>query len=99
MLGAGLQARMAGRCGVGVRGLSTAYGPLDFHLAARADAPGWRLVLPRALTGGGVRLAWPGAGPLPRALHEADGRELAWQGRELPLPAPPTAVTLLPLSP
>jgi hypothetical protein len=43
---------------------------------------------------GELRLAWPGEGTLPRANAETQG--LAWQGRELPLPAGATTVQLEP---
>jgi len=76
--------------GVAVRGLSTAWGALDFSL--RPGAGGWTLQLPRALPAA-LRLAWPAGLPLPRAWHQ--GRELAWQGRELPLPPAPAVVQLL----
>ncbi|CAG1018156.1 hypothetical protein BURC_02891 [Burkholderiaceae bacterium] len=78
--------------GVEVSGLSTPHGRLDYRLDPTPE--GWTLSVPRALAGlrGGLRLAWPGSGPLPRATHE--GRELAWQGRELPIMSTPAIVTL-----
>ena len=41
---------------------------------------------------GGLRLIWPGEGPLPKAM--LDGRTLAWVGRELRIPAAPATVML-----
>lgn len=71
-----------------LRGLRTEQGPLDWSL--RAEGELWQLEVARA--GAPVRLAWPHPGPLPQALHE--GRELDWQGRELPLPPAPATITL-----
>jgi hypothetical protein len=78
--------------GLSVRGLSTAYGVLDASLE-RVGA-GWRFTLARPLPGarGGVTLMWPGDAPLPRA--SLNGRELAWKGRSLALPATAMTVTL-----
>ncbi|MBW8847284.1 MAG: hypothetical protein JF607_20150 [Burkholderiales bacterium] len=85
VLGAGLP--MAWKTGgdIGVAGLSTAWGRLDYRLERRA-AGAWMLSIdrrPERLTGE-LRLAWPGSEAPPRA--SVDGRELAWQGRELLLP-------------
>ncbi|WP_422012038.1 hypothetical protein [Roseateles sp.] len=92
VLGAGLPAswRMAGH--IGVAGLSTAWGRLDYRLERRAG--GWTLFVDRVpeRLAGDLRLAWSGSEPLPRA--SADGRELPWQGRELALPAGSTTVQL-----
>ncbi len=78
--------------GVAVRGLSTAHGLLEYGL--QPVSGGWTLQLPRALAAAAaLRLAWPGALPLPRAWHQ--GQALAWQGRELPLPPAPALVQLL----
>ena len=41
----------------------------------------------------GLLLRWPPGLPLPRAIHQ--GQALAWQGRELALPAPPLVLDLL----
>lgn len=80
--------------GLAVRGLSTAYGVLDYRLEWLGS--GWRFTLARALPAarGGVRLVWPGDGPLPRALQ--NGRELTWRGRSLNLPAAAGTVQLRP---
>lgn len=80
--------------GLAVRGLATAYGVLDMRLDRVGS--GWRLALVRPLPGarGGVRLVWPGEGPLPKAT--LDGRALTWNGRTLALPATASSVALLP---
>jgi hypothetical protein len=91
VIGAGLQLSWL-REGVQVHGLSTPHGRLDYTLAI---APGgWTLQLRSALQGlsGGIRLAWPGDGPLPRAT--VDDRPLEWQGRELLVPSTPAVVQL-----
>jgi hypothetical protein len=77
--------------GLQVRGLSTAFGMLDYKLERTSD--GWRFTLLSALpeARGGVQLQWPGDGPLP--LARLDGRELSWNARTLALPA--AAGTLL----
>ena len=92
VLGAGLKAAWLQQGDVVLRGLSTPYGRLDWSL--RRTATGWQLDLPLKMKGlaGGARLRWPEDLPLPRALLQ--GRPLAWQGRELPLPAPPLRVEL-----
>ena len=85
VLGAGLPMAWKTNGDIGVAGLSTAWGRLDYRLERRS-AGGWALTLdrrPERLTGE-LRLAWPGTSPLPRAT--ADGRELAWANRELVLP-------------
>lgn len=100
VLGAGLPAAWKAAGDIGVTGLSTAWGRLDYRLERRAGAhgpDGWTLFVdrrPERLTGE-LRLAWPGAGPLPRATA-GDGSELVWQGRELPLPAGTSTVHLEP---
>jgi hypothetical protein len=78
--------------GLELRGLSTVFGALGYRLERVAD--GWRFALTNALpeARGGVRLQWPGGGPLPVA--RLDGRDLAWQGRTLVLPATTGTVTL-----
>ncbi len=80
--------------GLALRGLSTAFGALGYRLERTGD--GWRFALTGALPAaqGGVHLRWPGNGPLPSARQ--DGRELAWQGRTLTLPATTAPVTLTP---
>jgi hypothetical protein len=75
--------------GITLRGLSTRFGPLALQL--KREAQGWRLDLASPLRGQ-ARLVWPGQGPLPRATLQ--GRPLAWQGRELPLPSAPATVLL-----
>ncbi|MFT7721668.1 MAG: hypothetical protein QM788_02360 [Roseateles sp.] len=95
VLGAGLPAAWRAAGDIGVSGLSTAWGRLDYRLARR-EAGGWELAIDRRpeRLAGELRLAWPGAEPLPRA--SAEGRELPWQGRELPLPPGITTVRLEP---
>ena len=90
VLGAGLDPRWL-RDGLEVLGLSTPHGRLDYRLA---PAPGgWTLEVRSRLENlRGLRLAWPGDGPLPRAT--LDGRPIAWQGRELPIPSSPALVQL-----
>ncbi len=79
--------------GLEVRGLSTAFGVLGYKLERVSD--GWRFTLQRGLpeASGGVQLRWPGDGPLP--LARAAGRELAWDGRSLKLPATAGTLTLI----
>lgn len=95
VLGAGLSPawRMAGD--IGVAGLSTAWGRLDYRLLKRADG-GWTLHIDRRpeRLPGDLRLAWPGTERLPRANVETQG--LSWQDRELPLPANATTIQLEP---
>jgi hypothetical protein len=78
--------------GVEIRDLSTRYGLLSYRLVPAES--GWTLEVGPGLNGlhGGLRLIWPGAGPLPRATQ--DGRALEWVGRELPIPAAPARVVL-----
>jgi len=76
-----------------VKNLSTRHGPLGYRLST---VPGGHVleldagVVPPA---GGVRLAWPLPGPLPRATFE--GGALGWVGRELVLPPGPAEVRLV----
>jgi hypothetical protein len=74
--------------------LSTRYGPLSYRLARRAG--GWTLEVGKGLAPpkGGLRLVWPGAGPLPKAT--LGGRALEWTGRELHIPAAPATVKFAP---
>jgi len=92
VLGAGLPMSWKRAGDIGVTGLSTAWGRLDYRLLHSAT-DGWTLSIDRrpGRLDGELRLAWPGSDALPRALAE-DGRELAWRGRELPLP--PAAATI-----
>jgi hypothetical protein len=91
VLGAGLSKEWMD-AGVGAKNLSTRHGPLSYRVSG---VPGGHVltlaggVVPPA---GGVRLAWPLPGPLPRAT--SDGRELQWQGRELVLPPGPATIRL-----
>jgi hypothetical protein len=92
VVGAGWKAEWLAQ-GLEVRGLSTAFGVLDYKLERASD--GWRFTLARALPDarGGVQLRWPGDGALPRA--QAGGRELSWNGRTLALPATAGTLTLI----
>lgn len=91
VLGAGLSEEWMA-AGVAVKNLSTRHGPLSYRIS---PLPGGRVltlaggVVPPA---GGVRLAWPLPGPLPRAT--SGGRELRWEGRELVLPPGPATIGL-----
>ena len=96
VLGAGLPPAWRAAGEIGVAGLSTAWGRLDYRLEKRIDG-GWTLHIDRRpeRLPGELRLAWPGEGPLPRANVES--ALLAWQGRELPLPPGATTIQLEPL--
>lgn len=91
MLAAGVPAAWRAAGDIGVAGLSTAWGRLDYRLLHRADG-GWTLHIDRRpeRLPGELRLSWPGDDALPRA-HTASG-PVAWQGRELPLP--PDVITI-----
>ena len=93
VIGAGWKPEWLTEGDLAVQGMSTAYGMLDYRLDRVAD--GWQLEIPRALEGlsGGLRLSWPGTGPLPRATT-LQGQVLLWSGRELSLPAAPLTVQL-----
>lgn len=95
VLGAGLPLAWKQAGDIGVTGLSTAWGRLDYRLLKRADG-GWTLFIDRRpdRLPGELRLAWPGTAALPRANVETTG--LTWQGRELPLPANATTIQLEP---
>ncbi|WP_458232982.1 hypothetical protein, partial [Roseateles sp. P5_E8] len=95
VLGAGLSPAWRAAGDIGVTGLSTAWGRLDYRLLKR-EGGGWTLHIDRRpdRLPGELRLAWPGAGPLPHA--NVDTRVLTWQGRELPLPAGANTVQLEP---
>lgn len=95
VLGAGVSSAWRAAGDIGVTGLSTAWGRLDYRLLRRADG-GWTLHIDRRpeRLPGELRLAWPGRAPLPRANVETQA--LAWQGRELPLPAHATTIELEP---
>jgi hypothetical protein len=92
VLGAGLSEDWMA-AGVAVKNLSTAHGPLSYRLS---PVPGGHLLeLSAGLTSaaGGVRLAWPLPGPLPRASVDGGG-ELGWVGREVVLPPGPARIRL-----
>jgi hypothetical protein len=79
--------------GVAVKNLSTRHGPLSYRLSPIAGGHVVELAGGLVPPAGGVRLAWPLPGPLPRASH--DGRELGWVGRELVLPSGPATIRLV----
>jgi len=89
---AGIPASWRAAGDIGVTGLSTAWGRLDYRLLKRDG--GWTLHIDRRpdRLPGELRLAWRGDGPLPHA--NVDTQRLAWQGRELPLPASATTIQL-----
>ncbi|HEX6361958.1 MAG TPA: hypothetical protein VFZ93_03320, partial [Albitalea sp.] len=91
VVGAGLDARWL-RHPIEVQGLSTAHGRLGLRLWPVEG--GWTLQISSRLAPmrGGIRLMWPGEGPLPRAT--IDGRTVAWHDRELPIPSSPALVQL-----
>ena len=96
VIGAGFTSQWRKAGPIEVRGMSTAYGKLDYKLAPRQEG-GWALELPPSVATlqglrGGLRLAWPGTESLPRATM--DGKELPWQERELALPMAPATVLL-----
>jgi hypothetical protein len=95
VLGAGLSPAWRAAGDIGVTGLSTAWGRLDYRLLRRAEG-GWTLHIDRRpeRLPGELRLAWPGDAPLPRA--NAETQALTWRGRELPLPAHATTIHLEP---
>jgi hypothetical protein len=95
VLGAGLSPAWRAAGDIGVTGLSTAWGRLDYRLLKRADG-GWTLHIDRRpdRLPGELRLAWAGDGKLPAANVET--KLLTWQGRELPLPAGATTIQLEP---
>ena len=95
VLGAGLSPAWRGAGDIGVAGLSTAWGRLDYRLLKRTDG-GWTLHIDRRpeRLPGELRLAWPGTDRLPRANVQT--QQLAWQGGELPLPAGATTIQLEP---
>ena len=93
VLAAGVPAAWRAAGDIGVTGLSTAWGRLDYRLLRRADG-GWTLHIDRRpeRLPGELRLAWPGTERLPRAKVQSGA--LDWQGRELPLPAGATTIEL-----
>ena len=92
VLAAGVPLAWIEREGVTIQGLSTRYGSLSYRL--EAGASGWTLDVAPGLTRlrGGLRLVWPGTGPLPHAT--LDGRLLFWVGRELVIPSASGSVRL-----
>jgi hypothetical protein len=91
VLGAGLGEEWRA-AGVGVKNLSTRHGPLSYRLSPAPAGHVLELAGGARPPAGGVRLAWPLPGPLPRATSE--GRVLHWQDRELVLPPGPATIRL-----
>jgi hypothetical protein len=79
--------------GVQLRGLATPHGRLGYRL--RREGGELVLAVDAGLKPppGGLVFAWTGGGAPPPA-RLADGRPLAWQGRELKLPAAPLPMQL-----
>jgi hypothetical protein len=94
VLGAGLSEEWMA-AGTGVKNLFTAHGPLSYRLSPVAGGYVLELAGELAPPAGGMRLAWPLPGPLPRASDDG-GDELRWVGRELVLPSGPTKIRLSP---
>ena len=70
------------KTGVRVRGLSTSWGALSYHL--QPTATGWILDL-QAPTEARVRLVWPGQGPVPSLRPSRSSASTSvhrWKGRE-----------------
>ncbi|MDY0746267.1 discoidin domain-containing protein [Paucibacter sp. R3-3] len=82
VLGAGISAPMRLAGDVGIAGLRTHGGRLDWTLLRTQT--GWRLAIEQRPAGTPLRLAWPD-GELPRA--RLNGQTMKWEGRELPIPA------------
>jgi hypothetical protein len=93
VLGAGLSEDWM-VAGIAVKNLSTPYGRLSYRLTPVSGGHILELAGGIRLPAGGVRLAWPLPGALPRASYE--GGELDWRGRELVLPPGPTTIRLVP---
>jgi len=91
VLGGGLSEEWMA-AGIAVKNLSTAHGPLSYRLSPASGGYVLELAGGGEPPAGGVRLAWPLPGPLPRATCE--GRELRWVGRELVLPPGPARIGL-----
>lgn len=85
---AGIQPGWLAAGPVGVRGLGTSFGPLDYRITP--NATGWTLTLGRA--GAPVVLRWPGSEALPTVQFQ--GGALNWVGRELRLPPAPAVLQL-----
>jgi hypothetical protein len=91
LLGAGLSAEWLAS-EVGVKNLSTPYGMLGFRLSPVPGGHVLQLDAGLSPPRGGVRLAWPLPGKLPRASGPRG--DLSWVGRELVLPGGPVTVRL-----
>jgi hypothetical protein len=92
VLAAGVPLDWVEHDGVTIQGLSTRYGSLSYRL--ESSESGWTLDVAPGLARlkGGLRLVWPGTGPLPYAT--LDGRLLFWVGRELVIPSASGSVRL-----
>ena len=89
VLGAGISAPMRLAGDVGIAGLRTHGGRLDWTLLRTQT--GWRLAIEQRPAGTPLRLAWPD-GELPRA--RLNGQTMKWEGRELPIPAEARSIEL-----
>jgi hypothetical protein len=91
VLGAGLSEEWMA-AGFAVKNLSTPHGPLSYRLSPGSGGYVLEIAAGVVPPAGGVRLAWPLPGPLPRATSE--GGDLRWVGRELVLPPGPAQIDL-----
>ncbi len=92
VLGAGITAAWRNAGNVGISGLMTSCGRLDWRL--QRQGTGWMATITTPCDRQLI-LRWPGSDtPLPHATTA--GRELAWNGRELKLPAGTHEVLLTP---
>ena len=94
VIGAGVPHDWLAGSGVAVSGLSTPYGRLSYRLRRDgADAVLLDVDGGLAVPEGGLVLSWPGGDALPRAT--VDGRDAAWDGRELRIRSAPARVRLM----
>jgi hypothetical protein len=92
VLGAGIPASWFDGGGVGVRGLRTAYGPLDFSIS-RAGAQ-VIVSMSGANPPGGFVLAWPWPASKSEARVTINGKPARWQSGELHVPGMPARVVI-----
>ena len=94
VIGAGVPRDWLDGDGIALSGLSTPHGALAYRMRRDGDAVRLDIAGGLAVPSGGIVLSWPGDDALPRAT--VDGRDAAWQGRELRIRAVPAAVLLSP---